>query len=106
MTSSTPSTECLDTNSTMDEKRDLASSTKQLSSHDDLERSSAGPDVAPMDKPKSNWNKPFRFYMAYLCLLLMVFMVSIDATALGVAIPVSFLIGFAATSKIDSPRRS
>jgi hypothetical protein len=38
--------------------------------------------------PKSNWNKPLRFYLAFLCLLLMVLMVSIDATALGVAIPV------------------
>ncbi|KAF1822912.1 MFS general substrate transporter [Dissoconium aciculare CBS 342.82] len=37
--------------------------------------------------PKSNWNKPLRFYLAFLCLLLMVLMVSIDATALGVAIP-------------------
>jgi hypothetical protein len=34
-------------------------------------------------------NKPLSFHLAFLCLLIMVFIVSIDATALAVAIPVS-----------------
>ena len=34
-------------------------------------------------------NKPMSFHLAFLSLLIMVFIVSIDATALAVAIPVS-----------------
>lgn len=37
----------------------------------------------------SNWNKPLSFYLAFLSLLIMVLLVSLDATALAVAIPVS-----------------
>jgi hypothetical protein len=42
-------------------------------------------------RPKSNWNKPVRFYLSYLALTLMVFVVSLDITIIGTVIPVSYL---------------
>lgn len=38
---------------------------------------------------KDKLNKPMSFHLAFLSLLIMVFIVSFDATALAVAIPVS-----------------
>lgn len=40
---------------------------------------------------KDKMNKPLRFHLAFLSLLIMVFIVSVDATALAVALPVCFL---------------
>ena len=66
-----------------------ASVTNESGRNDDPEKSAVAADGIPIETDKSNWNKPLRFYLAFFCLLLMVLMVSIDATALGVAIPVS-----------------
>lgn len=48
------------------------------------------PSTAPAetDSAPSNWNKPLSFYLAFLSLVIMVLLVSLDATALAVAIPV------------------
>ncbi|KAK3984509.1 putative transporter C3H1.06c, partial [Cladorrhinum sp. PSN332] len=47
------------------------------------------PDEKPTARPtlKSKLQKPIRFHLAFLSLLIMVFIVSLDATALAVAIP-------------------
>ncbi|SLM40557.1 mfs transporter [Lasallia pustulata] len=86
MASSTASAEKL---SITNEKIDQASAsvTNESVRNDDPEKSAVAADGVPLETEKSNWNKPLRFYLAFFCLLLMVLMVSIDATALGVAIP-------------------
>ena len=66
-----------------------ASVTRESVRNDDPEKSAAPADGVPVETKKSDWNKPRRFCLAFFCLLLMVLMVSIDGTALGVAIPVS-----------------
>lgn len=43
------------------------------------------------EKEKSNWNKPYQFYLASLSLWLIVLLVSLDSTGLAVAIPVRSL---------------
>lgn len=86
-----PSTASAENLSITNENIDQASAsiTNESVRKNDSEKSAVAADGVPVKTKKSNWNKPLRFYLAFFCLLLMVLMISIDATALGVVIPVS-----------------
>ena len=65
---------------------DAAPQMAQVIRVDGTEICGHGSDVMPDEKPK----KPIRFYLGFLSLLIMVFIVSVDATALAVVVPVSY----------------
>lgn len=55
----------------------------------DMPPSSGDQDVKKGFQVREKWQKPLKFHLAFVSILLMVFTVSIDATALAVVIPVS-----------------
>ncbi|OAG12788.1 MFS general substrate transporter [Paraphaeosphaeria sporulosa] len=54
---------------------------------EDIERASSTIAVTAVTKTPSNWRKPYQFWLASLSLWLIVLLVTLDATALAVAIP-------------------
>lgn len=80
--------------------------TQSQSECDDMEEKVVSKASAPRDPEagqQSRKRKPLSFFLAFIALLLMVFLVSLDATTLAVAIPVILYTALDSKRPLSSP---
>lgn len=72
--------------------KSYAAGATAVNADEDVEKASRTTAVTTETKIQSNWKKPYQFWLASLSLWLVVLLVTLDATALAVAIPVGLLL--------------